>query len=134
MESFKPSDSKGYRVTLRGGQEIAVPIWSATVALLNLAAAGKYIGQDNLISITELNIPSVMLAIINSNEPDDTTALIKNFVCSARMDGNKIQAKDFDEIFGGKLGLIVEIFAHVMKAQYATFFTQGLAKESSPSP
>ena len=122
----------GYSATLKGGQEIYIPHWSASVALGNLTKAGQYIGSDNLLRIADLNIPAVMMAIMESEDQENTANLIKHFVCEARMDEKKISKNEYDQQFSGELHLAIEIFAHVVKAQYASFFVQGLAKETSP--
>jgi len=122
----------GYTATLKGGQEIYIPPWPASVALQNLTKAGEFIGTDNLLRISELNVPAVMLAIAESKNAAETAGLIKHFVCSARMDGEKIIDNNFDKQFEEDLLLMCEIFAHVVKAVYGDFFVQGLAKEASP--
>lgn len=123
---------EGYSGKLKDGSEIYIPLWSATDALESLTKAGKYIGSDHLIRITELNIPSVMLAILESEDSKNTAGLIKNFVCAARVDGERITLSNYDSMFEGDLFKAAEVFAHVVKAQYASFFVQGLAKETSP--
>lgn len=122
-----------YTATLRGGQEIYIPTWPVDVAIENLTRAGQYIGTSHIINIAELKMPSVILAIMDSKEPDQTASLIKHFVCQVRIDGKKIEPNSLDEMFAGELGLIAELFAHTIKAQYSSFFDYGLAKEASPS-
>jgi len=121
----------GYNATLKDGQEIYIPSWPASVALENLTKAGKYIGSDNLLRIAELNYPAAMLSITESDDSKTTAELIKHFVCEARMDGNKIDKAGYDSQFEGNLFLAIEIFCHVIKAQYYDFFKSGLAKETS---
>ena len=122
-----------YNVVLTTGQEVYIPSWPASVALENLTKAGKYIGSDNLIRIAELNIPAAMVAIMESDDSKNTADLIKHFVCEARMDGEKINRGDYDQQFSEDLHLAIEIFCHVVRAQYYDFFRLGLAKETSPS-
>ena len=122
-----------YTATLRGGQEIYIPTWPVDVALINLTRAGQYIGTKHVINIAELKIPSVLVAIMESKDPDQTASLIKHFVCHVRIDGKKIEPNKLDEMFAGDLGLVCEMFAHTIKAQYADFFDFGLAKAVSPS-
>ena len=121
----------GYTAILKGGQEIYIPNWPASVALENLTKAGEFIGSDALLRIAELNIPAVMLAIMESKDSKQTAGLVKHFVCTARMDGQKINVNEYDNTFEGKLNLAIELFAHVVKAQYADFFVLGLAKATS---
>lgn len=122
----------GYNAVLKDGQELYVPTWPASVAVENLTKAGEFIGSENLVRIAELNIPSVMVAIMNSKDAEQTAALIKHFVCTARIDSKKIYKNEYDSLFEGDLALAIEIFAHVVKAVYADFFESGLAKANSP--
>ena len=121
----------GYSATLRGGQEIFIPKWSVSVSIGNLTKAGKYIGADALVRIADLNTAAAMLAIMESDDSEKTAGLIKHFVCTARMDGEKIDLQDYDEKFKDDLGLAIELFCHVVKAMYSDFFEQGLTEEPS---
>ena len=123
--------SNGYTATLKGGQELYIPTWPASVALENLTKAGEFIGSDSMLRISELNIPAALLAIMNSKDSAQTAGLIKHFVCTANMDGEKILPTEYDSKFEGDLALAIEIFAHVVKATYSDFFVQGLAKVTS---
>lgn len=120
-----------YTAILKDGTKIQIPMWSATVGIQSLSKAGQYIGATNLILISELDLKTVMVAILDSKDPDNTAELIKHFVCSARLDGKKISKNEFDDLFQGNLGKVIEIFAHVVKSQYSSFFLQGLAEEHS---
>lgn len=128
---FRGFNMSGYNAVLKEGQEVYIPSWPVSVALENLTKAGKYIGSDNLIRISELNIPSAMVAIMNAEDSNTTSELIKHFVCEARMDGEKIMKIDYDTKFKDNIYLAIEIFCHVVRAQYYDFFKQGLAKEPS---
>ena len=121
----------GYNAVLQDGSEIYIPSWSPTVAIENLTMAGKYIGSDYMIDISDLQIEVVILAITEATDAKQTMALIKNFVCSARVEGEKILPQGFEKKFEDKLFEMIEIFAHVVKAQYSTFFDLGLPKEIS---
>ena len=123
--------SEGYKNTLKNGKELYIPNWPVDVALVNLTMAGKYLGTDNVILISEINIPAVIVAIMGSDEPKKAAELIKHFVCQARVDGNKIDNNNIDSLFENDLSSVTEIFAHVIHAQYADFFNLGLAKEPS---
>jgi hypothetical protein len=123
--------SSGYSGKLKDLREIYVPHWPVDVSLENLTKAGQYLGTESMIFISELNIPAVVVAISESKDPEGCAALIKHFVCNASLEGDKITPSSFDEIFKGKLHVVAEIFAHVVHAQYADFFEQGLAKEPS---
>ena len=125
--------SKGYNATLKNGSEIYIPMWAASEALKELSNAGKYIGSDHLIAISQLDVPSLMVAVLEAKDPENTAGLIKHYVCSVRIEGERITPNVFDEMFEGELFLAMEIFTHVIKAQYASFFELGLAKETSPN-
>ena len=74
---------------------------------------------------------AAMVAIMESKDSGQTAALIKHFVCTARMDGDKIEAQDYDEKFKDNLAITIELFCHVVKAVYADFFALGLVEEVS---
>ena len=120
-----------YTASLKNGGEIYIPAWPASVALENLTKAGEFIGTDNLLEIAELSIPAVIRSILHSKTSEETTRLIRHFVCTVRKDGKRITEQDFNDMFDGGLFEIAEIFAHVIKSQYLSFFEQGLAKETS---
>lgn len=120
--------SEGYHATLKDGQEIYIPNWPAKVAFENLTQATKYLGQDNVINISTLNVPAAMLAVMGSDDPQASTKLVLHFICQARIDGEKITPADAD--FHG-MSLIIELFTHVMHSQYNDFFVSGLAKAPS---
>ena len=122
-----------YNSTLKNGQELFIPSWPASVALENLSKAGKYIGADNLTRIAELNTAAAMVAIMEAKDSKNTTELIKHFVCEARIDGKKINKQEYDTQFYEDIYIVIEIFCHVVKAQYFDFFKQGLVRETSPS-
>tara|TARA_R110002012_G_scaffold308598_1_gene514940 strand:+ start:567 stop:944 length:378 start_codon:yes stop_codon:yes gene_type:complete len=122
-----------YTATLEDMREIYVPHWPVDVSLENLAKAGKVLGTNAIIAISELNIPAVIVAIMETEEPAQAASLIKHFICQARVAGDKLQPAQIDEYFEGQLHVVAEIFAHVIAAQYADFFASGLAKAPSPS-
>jgi len=126
-------DNKGYTANLKNGLEVYIPRWPVSIAYENLTKAGQYIGSDNLLSIAELNTAAVMLALMESSDSSKTAGLIKHFVCTARVDGEKIDPSSYDTKYQDDLHIVAEIFAHVVKATYSDFFKQGLAKETSPS-
>lgn len=124
----------GYNATLKDGREIFIPAWPVDVALENLTRAGQYIGPDAVIKISDLNIAAVIVAVMQSEDPNKTASLIKHFVCQVRIAGSKILPDQIDEMFNGGAGLgqVAEIFAHVICAQYKDFFAYGLAEVASP--
>jgi len=121
----------GYSATLIDGREIYIPAWPINVALENLASASKYLGAQNVILISELKLPSVIVGIMESEDPKQCANLIKHFVCQVRIDGKKIEPKTIESMFEGELSTITEIFAHVIHSQYSDFFVSGLAKAPS---
>lgn len=121
----------GYSAKLSGGQNIYVADWLPSVALQNLTQAGKYIGVDNLLAISKLDkysIHTAILAVTEATDPEMIMDLIKHFVCTAAMDGDRILSTSFDETFKGNLFLIMELFSHVIKSQYSDFFALGLVE------
>lgn len=120
-----------YKRTLKSGREIYIPNWSVDVALENLTQAGKVLGSENIINISTLNIPAVVVAVLGAEQPKLASALIKHFVCQVRIDGEKITTDTINEMFEGDLYTIAELFAHVIHSQYADFFELGLAKDDS---
>lgn len=121
-----------YRVTIKDGREIYVPNWPIDVALENLAQAGKVFGNENVIRMSERNIPAAIVALMKSDDPKLAARLIKHFVCQVRIDGSKILPETLNGMFEGKLSVVMELFCHVMHSQYDEFFSLGLAKEASP--
>jgi len=128
-----------YQATLKDGQAIAIPSWPIDVALENLTHAGKYLGTEYVIKMAELaedgsvNTAMVIVAIMESQEPKLCASIIKQFVCQARISGNKIEPGTIDNMFDNNLSIVTELFAHVIHAQYSDFFVSGLAKAHSPS-
>ena len=123
---------KGYTGKLKEGKEIFVPYWPVDVSLENLTKAGKYFGTENIIRISELNIPAAIVAISECKDPANGAAFIKHCICQVRIDSQKIEPDDVDTMFVGKIHEAVEMFVHVIHAQYADFFVQGLVKANSP--
>lgn len=125
--------STDYNAYLKDGREIYILHWPVNVALENLARAGQYLGATNIIKISELDIPAVIVAVMGTKEPELAVALMKHFVCQVRISGAKIDPSHLDEMFKGNLHGLAELFAHVITAQYADFFASGLARVSSPA-
>ena len=121
----------GYNANLKDGREIYIPSWPVNVQLENLTNASKYLGPQHIISIAELDVKAVIVAIMNASDPAQTAQLIKHFVCQVRIAGSKITEETMDAMFENDLKGIAEIFAHVIHSQYSDFFDSGLAKEPS---
>ncbi len=122
---------ESYTKTILDGREIYIPYWPVDVALENLTQVGKLLGTENVIRISELNIPAAVVAVMGCDNPKLASAMIKHFVCQVRIDGNKIEASTINSMFEGNLHAVVELFTHVIHSQYADFFSLGLAKEVS---
>ena len=122
---------KNYEARLRDGRSIFIPSWPIDVALENLTKAGKYLGTENIINISAINVPAVVVAIMSASDPAQAAALIKHFLCTVRIEGDKILPETINAMFEGDLSSVTEIFAHIIHAQYHDFFESGLAKVAS---
>lgn len=122
---------KDYKATLKDGRAIFIPSWPVDVALENLTQAGKCLGTENVINISELSIPAVIVSIMGCDDYKLTSALIRHFICQVRIDGTKIAPETINSMFNGDLATVAELFAHVIHSQYSDFFVSGLVKESS---
>ena len=122
--------TKKYSSNLADGREIYIPSWPVSVQFENLTQACKYLGQQNVYKISEINVPAAMLAIMNSEEAEDTTKLILHFVQQARIAGEKVTLDSIEEL---GMATVVELFTHVIHSQFNDFFVSGLAKAASPS-
>tara|TARA_R110000850_G_scaffold132440_7_gene253481 strand:- start:731 stop:1105 length:375 start_codon:yes stop_codon:yes gene_type:complete len=120
--------SEGYKSNLEDGRAIFIPNWPATVQFENLTEACKYLGQENVINISTLNVPAAMVAVMRSDDAKATTQLVMHFIQQARMEGDKITINSLDSL---GMPTIIELFTHVMHAQYNDFFESGLAKAAS---
>jgi hypothetical protein len=122
---------EAYRNTLNDGREIYIPNWPVDVALENLTKVGKLLGTNCVIKIAELNVPASIVAVMECDNPTLASAMIKHFVCQVRIDGSKITADTINNMFGGDLHGVIELFTHVIHSQYSDFFDLGLARASS---
>lgn len=120
--------SDGYSSTISDGREIYIPDWSVKVQYENLTQACKYLGQENVITISGLNKAAAVLALMNADSPKETTALVLHFVQQVRIDGSKIGPESMDELGAS---VVLELFTHVIHSQYNDFFESGLAKAPS---
>ena len=120
--------SKDYTGSLADGRSIYIPNWSVKVQFENLTQACKYLGQDQVIEISTLNVPAAMLAIMNSDDAETTAQFVLHVVQQACIDGSKIDTALIEKL---GLDIVVELFTHVMHSQYDDFFVSGLAKAPS---
>ena len=126
--------NKDYRAKIRDGRDIYIPSWPVDVSLENLTLAGKLLGTENIINIAALNIPAVVVAIMNADDAKQAAALVKHFICQVRIDEKKIEPETINSMFEGDLPVVTELFAHVIHSQYNNFFESGLAKDNSQEP
>ena len=122
---------KDYKANIKDGRAIFIPAWPVDVALENLTQIGKCLGMDNVINISTINIPAVIVSIMDSEDHKLTSSMIKHFICQVRIEGNKITLETINSMFEGDLYSVAELFAHVIHSQYSDFFELGLAKELS---
>ena len=119
---------EGYKGNLADGRAIYIPSWSATVQFENLTQACKYLGQDEVINISTLNVPAAMLAVMGSDDHKACTGLVMHFIQQARLEGSKLTKDGIDNM---EISDLIEIFTHVMHSQFNDFFVSGLAKVPS---
>lgn len=122
----------GFSGKLKDERDIYIPHWPVDTALENLGKAGQLLGVQNIIRISELNIPAVIVALSQAEDPANAALLVKYFVCEARIDNEKMTPAIYATKLKGNLEQVAELFAMVVHAQYASFFESGLAKENSP--
>ena len=115
-----------YSGSIKDGRAIYIPSWPAKVQFENLSMACKQLGQDNVINISDLNVPAAMIAVMNADDPKTATEMMFHFVKQARIDGDKLQDDFAVEALG--MATIIELFTHVLHSQFNDFFVSGLAK------
>ncbi len=125
---------EAYKRKIKDGRDIYIPNWPVDVALENLTQAGKVLGSENIINISELNQAGAIVALMNADNPKLASMLVKHFICQVRIDGSKIDADTINDMFDGQLEVVLELFTHVIHSQYSDFFSSGLAKEVSQEP
>jgi len=123
-----------YKRKIADGREIFIPNWAVDVALENLTQAGKILGSENIINISEMNMAGAIVALMNAENPKLASQLVKHFICQVRIDGNKITTETINTMFDGQLNVVLELFTHVIHSQYADFFSLGLAEVVSQEP
>ncbi len=123
--------SEPYKRTISDGRAIFIPNWPVDVALENLSTAGKVLGSEHIITISEMNKAAAIVALMDAENPKLASQLIKHFICQVRIDGNKIEPNTINSMFEGSLNIVLELFTHVLHSQFHEFFSSGLAKEAS---
>lgn len=100
--------------------------WSATKAMKMKAELIKMGGEVILPFVEgEANIQA-MMALEHRADSDELVRVIKEFVCTVRVDGEEITPATFDMKYKGELWFVVKLFAFACEVQYKDFFDQGL--------
>lgn len=99
----------------------------ATKAMIKLGTLMS-LGGEHLYSFIEgeADLPS-FIRLTQNSDPDELMAIVKEFVCTVRVDGEEISPAMFDMKFSGDLWEIVQMFAFACEVNYKDFFEQGLA-------
>lgn len=109
-----------------GGKQVFCRQWSATKAMLMKAKLIQMGGVDILPFVEGKADLASMIRLEKSATPEELVSLIKEFVCSIRVDGKEIQPAMFDMEYSGELWLIVEMFTFACEVNYKDFFEQGV--------
>ena len=107
-----------------GGKSIFVRQWSATKALEMQAKLISGLGDISLPFIEGNATFGHYLAIMR--DYPEFIPVMKEFVCSARVDGKDISNAMFDIEYSGDLMRVYETFAFVVEVQFKDFFAVGL--------
>ena len=110
------------------GKEAFCRQWPATKALKMKAELVRMGGQTIIPFVHGKADLSAMLALEAKSKPEELVQLIKEFVCSVRVNGEEVTPATFDMKYTGELWDIVELFTFACEVQYKDFFEQGLAK------
>lgn len=102
--------------------------WNATKALTKKAELIQMGGIDIMPFVEGFADIKAMIALERKAKPDELVSLLKEFVCSIRVDGVEVQPAMFDMTYSGNLWLIVELFTFACEVQYKDFFEQGLTR------
>lgn len=108
--------------------EVFARQWPATKSMEMKAKLVKVAGMDILPFVEGKPDLTAMMRLESHAEHTELVALIKEFVCTVRMDGKEITPTMFDTQFKGDLWLVIELFAFACEVQYKHFFEQGLTK------
>lgn len=102
--------------------------WNATKAMQKKAELIK-MGGETMLKFVE-GKPDILslMALEKEAKPDELVALIKEFVCSVRVDGKEITPAMFDIEYSGDLWQVIELFAFACEVQYKNFFESGLER------
>lgn len=113
-----------------GEKAVFMRQWPATKAMINKARLIQ-VGGDNVYPFIEGKPDVLAMANLEAmSKPEELVALIKEFVCAVRVDGEEVLPAQFDVKYQGNLWEVVELFAFACEVQYKTFFEQGLERLS----
>jgi hypothetical protein len=123
---------KDYSATLKDGSLIYIAQWPATVAYTNLGLVCEVFPDGLVEQIAESkNQVLVMSGLMNAKDPGKFVNIMQHFVCTAAMDGQRIQPGNYDSTFEDDFAKATEVFAHCISAVYSDFFGRGLAEANS---
>lgn len=111
-----------------GGKKCFIRQWPATKAMKMKAELVKMGGEIILPFVEGKADLLAMMALEKNTKPDELVALIKEFVCAVRVNGEEVMPAMFDMKYNGELWEVVELFAFACEVQYKDFFEQGLQK------
>ncbi len=116
------------------GKQLFCRQWTATKAMI-MKAQLVDIGGEHILPFVEGRPDLVsMIRLEQRAKPIELVNIIKEFVCTVRIDGEEILPSNFDEKFSGDLWEIVEIFAFACEVNFKDFFEQGAKSLNVPQP
>lgn len=108
--------------------------WPASKAMV-MKAKLIQIGGADILPFVEGNADLfAMIRLERAAKPDELVALIKELVCTVRVDGEEILPTSFDSKYSGELWEVVEMFTFACEVNYKDFFEQGLASSKDQQP
>lgn len=112
------------------GHQVFCRQMPATKAMIKKAELIK-MGGANILPFIEGNADLVaMLRLEQNSEPENLVKLVKELVCTVRIDGEEVQPALFDMKYAGELWFVVQVFAFACEVNYKDFFEQGSASSS----
>lgn len=109
-----------------GGKQVFCRQWPASKAMVMKAKLIKMGGMD-IIPFVEGRADLVsMVQLERKSNPEELVNLVKEFVCSVRVDGKELNLALFDMEYSGKLWEIVEVFTFACEVNFKDFFEQGV--------
>lgn len=105
----------------------------ATRAMQKKAELIKMGGGDILPFVEGRADITSMVALERKSDPQELVALVKELVCTVRVDGEEVTPTLFDVKYSGELWLIVQLFTFACEVNYKDFFEQGFASLNDQS-